>query len=298
MHGYDVFFDYQSIDSGKFESVILDNIRARAHFIVILTPSALENCPKPGDWLRREIETALDENRNIVPLMVENFDFGSSPVKEALTGKLSTLKTYNGLSVPNAYALEAMERLRERYLKKALSDVPTPPLQLEAQKITETQKSAANEAPPVQEEQLTAQTWFERGFQYYESKNFDEAVRCNTEAIRFNPGYAFAHFSRGYAFSKMGDLEKAISNYDKAIELAESDITYRAAYYAFRGNAYLAKDSIDSASADLNEAIFINPDYANGYSYRGAAHCANDDIESAIADYAEAIRIQPDNLYA
>jgi hypothetical protein len=50
IHGYDVFFDYQSIDSGNFESVILDNIRARANFIVILTPSALENCNKPGDW--------------------------------------------------------------------------------------------------------------------------------------------------------------------------------------------------------------------------------------------------------
>ena len=59
-HGFDVFFDYQSINSGNFESVILDNIRARAHFIVILAPSALERCSQPGDWLRREIETAMD----------------------------------------------------------------------------------------------------------------------------------------------------------------------------------------------------------------------------------------------
>jgi len=38
MHGYDVFFDYQSIDSGNFEKVILENIKTRAHFLVILTP--------------------------------------------------------------------------------------------------------------------------------------------------------------------------------------------------------------------------------------------------------------------
>ena len=61
-HGYDAFFDCLGIVSGDFESIILENIRARAHFLVLLTPSALERCTDPGDWLRREIET-----RNIVP---------------------------------------------------------------------------------------------------------------------------------------------------------------------------------------------------------------------------------------
>ena len=106
MHGYDVFFDYQSIDSGNFEKVILENIKARAHFLVILTPSALERCKKPDDWLRREIETAMDEKRNIVPLMMEGFDFGSPLVKEALTGKLAVLSGINALSVPRFMQLK------------------------------------------------------------------------------------------------------------------------------------------------------------------------------------------------
>ena len=41
-HGYDVFFDYTGVASGDFETVILENIRARAHFLLLLTPSALE----------------------------------------------------------------------------------------------------------------------------------------------------------------------------------------------------------------------------------------------------------------
>lgn len=154
IHGYDVFFDYQSIDSGNFESVILDNIRARAHFIVILTPSALENCNKPDDWFRREIETAIDESRNIIPFMVENFDFGNQVVKNALTGQLKILSTYNGLPVQNAYVFEAMERLRNRFLNKTLSDVPKATLRVDAQKITEMQKAAANNAPLVYVEEL------------------------------------------------------------------------------------------------------------------------------------------------
>ena len=168
--GYDVFFDYLSIDSGDFESVILDNIRARAHFIVILAPSALDNCNNPGDWLRREIETAIDEKRNIIPFMVDNFDFGSQAVKNALTGKLKILSTYNGLPIQNAYVFEAMERLRNRFLNKALSDVPKSILQVEARKTTEMQKAAANNAPlvdlekelanvPIEALDLSARTW-------------------------------------------------------------------------------------------------------------------------------------------
>src|SRR3954462_11906469 len=76
-HGYDVFFDFTGIASGDFERVILENIKARAHFLVLLTPSALERCIEPDDWLRREIETALATRRNVVPLMLEGFDFAT-----------------------------------------------------------------------------------------------------------------------------------------------------------------------------------------------------------------------------
>jgi hypothetical protein len=74
-HGYDVFFDYDGIASGDFERVIIENITARSHFLVLLTPTALERCDDPDDWLRREIETALAKKRNIVPLMLDGFDF-------------------------------------------------------------------------------------------------------------------------------------------------------------------------------------------------------------------------------
>src|SRR5215831_12713345 len=92
-HGYDVFIDYDGLASGNFETAILENIKARAHFLVLLTPTALERSGDPNDWMRREIEAALDSRRNIVPLMLAGFDFSKSP----LTGKLGALPRYNGL---------------------------------------------------------------------------------------------------------------------------------------------------------------------------------------------------------
>src|SRR5262245_55610869 len=70
-HGYDLFFDFNGIASGDFERVILTNIEARAHFLVLLTPSALERVSEDNDWLRREIQTAVASKRNIVPLLLE-----------------------------------------------------------------------------------------------------------------------------------------------------------------------------------------------------------------------------------
>jgi hypothetical protein len=78
-NGYDVFLDYNGLGSGDFERVTTQNIKARAHFLVLLTPSALERCHDPSDWLRREIETALANQRNIIPLLLEGFDFSAPP---------------------------------------------------------------------------------------------------------------------------------------------------------------------------------------------------------------------------
>src|SRR5262249_52664294 len=129
-HGYDVFFDFNGIASGDFERIILGNIEARAHFIVLLTPSALGGCSKPDDWLRREVETALRIRRNIVPIIMDGFDFGTPGIANQLTGTLASLRNYNSLRVPVEYFMEAMARLRDKYLNIALDAVfhPAPRL--------------------------------------------------------------------------------------------------------------------------------------------------------------------------
>jgi len=142
---YDVFFDYTSIPSGDFEQIIVSNIRARAHFVLILTPTALDRADEPGDWLRREIETALSEKRNIIPLFLDRFTFGSPSVARKLTGRLADIKRYNGLDIPSGYFLEAMERLSERYLNVPLNAV-IHPVSTEVRKMVKEEQVAADKA--------------------------------------------------------------------------------------------------------------------------------------------------------
>ncbi|HEX6269110.1 MAG TPA: SUMF1/EgtB/PvdO family nonheme iron enzyme [Anaerolineales bacterium] len=143
--GYDVFFDYRSISSGDFEQIISSNIRARAHFLLILTPTALDRCDEPGDWLRREIEIAIDEKRNIIPLFFKGFRFGNPSVTEKLTGKLRNLSRYNGLNVHEDYFDEAMHRVRTQYLNIPL-DTVLHPVSTEVQKVVREEQVAADKA--------------------------------------------------------------------------------------------------------------------------------------------------------
>ncbi len=282
-HGYDVFFDYLGIASGDFDSVILGNITARAHFLVLLTPSALERCDDSADWLRREIETALANQRNIVPLMLEGFDFGTPKIASQLTDKLAALKHYNGLSIPPEYFLEAMGRLRDKYLNVPLTAVMHPAF-LSAQRAATEQKAAASAAPAVQEEELTAQQWFERGFAV---ADVDEQLRFYTEAIRLKPDYAEAYTNRGVARRAKGDVDGALQDYTEAIRLKPD----YAQTYNNRGNA--REDDVD-ALQDYTEAIRLKPDYATAFYNRGNARRAQGDMDGALQDLAEAIRLKPD----
>ena len=66
-----------------------------------------------------------------------------------------------------------------------------------------------------------------------------------------------AYNNRGVAYAKKGEYDKAITDYNKAIELNPE---YARAYYN-RGNAYAEKGEHDKATADYNKAIEIDPEY-------------------------------------
>jgi len=257
-YGYDVFFDYESIASGDFEQIILGNIRARAHFLVVLTPSALERCVNPDDWLRREIETALDEKRNIVPIFLEGFDFGSPSISEYLTGKLEILKKYNGQNVPAGFFDEAMSRVREKFLNVPLEAVLHPSATT-VQKAVKKHQVSASKANKVEEKELTAQEWFERGNKVARTMDLDEAIRCYTESVRLKPN-SIVFQNRGVFRSSKGDLDGALRDFGAAIS---TDPNYALTYYS-RSFVYLKKDDYYSAAADLQKYLDLGGGIQNG----------------------------------
>lgn len=115
-HGYDVFFDVDTVDSGEFDRIVLQQIALRRHFVLVLSRGALERCADEDDWLRREIEAALSLKRNIVPVFESNFSF--SHEAKHLPESLRDLPRFNGVPIYHYYFDAAMETLRTRFLKE------------------------------------------------------------------------------------------------------------------------------------------------------------------------------------
>ena len=67
-----VFFDYTSIQDGRFNLKILDAIFSCKDFILILSPLSMKRCNRKGDWVAREIRTALKYDKHIIPVVLEN----------------------------------------------------------------------------------------------------------------------------------------------------------------------------------------------------------------------------------
>ena len=126
-----------------------------------------------------------------------------------------------------------------------------------------------------------------RGFVNYNLGQMDNAISDFSKAIELNPKYKDAYNNRSIAYCQRNQFDKAIGDYTKAIDL---DPLYTAAYYN-RGIAYENLKQWDKALIDFTKAIELNPIYAEAYCNRGVANRNLGNVENAIADYSKAIEI-------
>ncbi|GAB4522166.1 MAG: hypothetical protein OHK0046_34410 [Anaerolineae bacterium] len=284
-HGYDVFLDFEILNAGAYKPVILNHIKARAHFLVILTPSTLERCAEPNDWVRLEIETALAHKRSVVPLIFDGFDFQDA--QPYLTGKLNLLLHYNALRIPSDFFEEAMQRLRTEYLSQDIALVMHP-IPTAHQDTIEHEHVVLTSGPPVTLQQLQASVYFERGVAA-EASNLDAKLTNYTRAIQLHPGYADAYNNRGVVHTHRGDLQQALRDFDAALRL-DSNLPDA---YNNRGNIYFALGQDQEALSDYHEALLRNPDFTDVLVNRGNLYLRRKQFDRAIEDYTAALEKNP-----
>lgn len=275
--GYDVFLDFETIDSGAFDQVILNQIKARAHFIVILSPGTLERCADPNDWLRREIETAMAYERNIVPLLFSGFSFGDS--KKHLTGKLADLSRYNAIKVYADYFDEAISRLHTRFLSKPLDAVLHPVSALE-QTIVEEQQAEVKAQPTVTERELVLSEVLDRAYVKGMSGNLDAAITDYLAVLDAKPDHAYAAHNLGVLYTKKGQYEDALPYFEQAIRLSPKD----SAHHTEKGLSLAQAGDIEGAIAAFSAALTINPNSTRALYNRILGYRHTEQYEAALFD--------------
>ena len=92
--GYKVFYDIESLSAGKFNQRLLEVIDECNDVLVILPPNSLDRCINEEDWLRLEVSHAINQGKNIIPIMMNGFEWNDNIPEE-----MKELKNYNGVLV-------------------------------------------------------------------------------------------------------------------------------------------------------------------------------------------------------
>ena len=119
----------------------------------------------------------------------------------------------------------------------------------------------------------------------------EQAFEVINDAVERYPMEGVVWTTRGYFNSVEGDLNAAITDYSKAIEV-EPDAPD--AYFR-RAQAFEARGLYERAVQDYTSYIDRAPSYDVAYSNRGLSRARTGDLEGAIPDFDKAVELNPSN---
>ena len=111
--GYKVFFDVESLRSGDFNTELYSVIEGCQDFILICNEGGLDRCQNDDDWVRLEIECAVRNNKNIVPVLLRNFAF-----PESLPNAIDPIRYKSGIEANTAFFDAFIAKLKEFCISK------------------------------------------------------------------------------------------------------------------------------------------------------------------------------------
>lgn len=112
---------------------------------------------------------------------------------------------------------------------------------------------------------------------------------------------ALALNNRGVVLAELGDFDRAIADYSRALELKPGDpktIRNLRIAHTRRGLAAARLGDAERAIADLGRAIELEPSHPTAYLRRGELRLERGELQAAIVDLEAAARLAPDNREA
>lgn len=136
------------------------------------------------------------------------------------------------------------------------------------------------------------------GVTFVERGRSREAVKLCTKSISLNPNVADTYLQRGIAYTQLCDYDRALVDFDMALEFPPHRGPQRAEILIRRGLAFYYAGDIAEAISDFNMALYYQPRHSMSYVYRGMVEMASRNLTAAISDFTQAIHYSPENYIA
>lgn len=122
LEGFHPFFDYSEIKDDEFDKVIIPAIEMCKVFILVLTKDSLNRCKNDEDWVRREIETAINTGCKIINVTPDNA-FNGWPTN--LPSSLSKIKNIqiSEIHMGSLFELSMKKMIDERIIIKLQNNI-------------------------------------------------------------------------------------------------------------------------------------------------------------------------------
>jgi protein O-mannosyl-transferase len=118
-----------------------------------------------------------------------------------------------------------------------------------------------------------------------------DSISVWSQVIRYEPSVYSAYNSRGAAYQKRGDIDLALKDYLKAIEINPKFYLP----YGHVGFIYAMQNQDDLAKSYLNKGLEINSSDANAYNTLGLIYEREEQYELALSNFS--LSISKDPLY-
>ena len=128
------------------------------------------------------------------------------------------------------------------------------------------------------------------GWALYQKGQVDEAISHYQKGLQINPDMAETHNNLGLAFYQKGQWEDALAEYEKAQDLKSGT----AQIPNNIGLALAQKGRLDEAIVQYQKALAISPQFAEAHNNLGMALAQQGRLSEAVTEYDKVLEIAPD----
>ncbi|MEW6511778.1 MAG: tetratricopeptide repeat protein [Bacteroidota bacterium] len=122
-------------------------------------------------------------------------------------------------------------------------------------------------------------------------KDYDTAVRYYQKAVDADTSYAQAVMSLGYAYSNLGDQQRAVEQMQRYIQLAPADADPRASY----ADLLVRAGRYDDALEQYRKSLELKPDYWYSIREIGRVYAILGRLRAAEEQYHRSLELLPES---